>query len=523
MTEKSWPFWAPAAGNTFGKTMSEDQWAEMFRYVMNTGVMAVNFQDMLNELIVTPGNLANTINVDTGAAWIQGHIYINDSINTLGPIIPPVSGTRADLIVLELKWGLDAGITAKIIPGTTNAIWPVGDPRTPNWMPPQPVTTYGVRWQLPLAQVNVASGHATPFAQTDIVDWRAFTNAGSAKSSTYVVAAAGANPTIRANADAVIPYGSLNADWVINQAIINVAAYGGGTVLLSEGVFTTSDTINLLANVNLKGLGTNTKIQFTPSGSAAPVITAAAQSNIQVSDMTIDGGGGSTTVPVAGAGTWSDVGVNTGWDGIFVNEGTSVEIKDCVITHCKGSGVYLRTADSSGTASYGWKITDCVISENYYCGIATSGNAGIYARNQVRHCGYGIILGDNPGGTWGASFNEINSNIVAENMKTGILLTATTNCIHNTVSNNNVFDNSRNVTNIDANILLSGAPCQNNIIVGNNLSTGGSQTTLYGVRLTNGCSNNSALANHLIGAAATYQNDYVDDSGQTNYTYGNVT
>ena len=255
MVEQSGPFGPGAATASGGySTMTEAQWAQMFRYVLGTGVMSVNFQDQLNQLLVTPGSTALTVNVDTGAAWIQGMYYQSDSVNTLQITANPSAGTRADLIVLECKWGLNAAITAKVIEGVNAAVWPATDPRSGLPIPPQPVQTYGVKWQLPIAQVNTVQNKATVYAATDIIDWRTFVNSGGAKSSTIVIACDDSSPLIRANADAVIPYGSVNAEQVINAAITTVAGIGGGTVQLSEGTFDTSDSIVGQSNVNLKGL-----------------------------------------------------------------------------------------------------------------------------------------------------------------------------------------------------------------------------------------------------------------------------
>src|SRR5450759_733117 len=221
MTETSYPF-----ANAPGNTMTENQWAQMFRYILGTGVMSVGFQDQLNQLIVYPGSTPLTINIDTGAGWIQGHYYQSDSVNTLNITQNYEAGIRADLVVLECKWGLGAGITAKVIEGTSGAVWPAANARSGTPMPPMPVQTYGVRWQLPIAQVNTTQNKSVGYIQSDIIDWRAFVNSGGAKSSTFVIASDAASPTIRANADAVIPYGSVNAEQTINEAISIVSGYG---------------------------------------------------------------------------------------------------------------------------------------------------------------------------------------------------------------------------------------------------------------------------------------------------------
>jgi len=462
MVEISYPF-ATAPGNT----MTENQWAQMFRYVLGTGVISVSFQDELNQLLVEPGATPLTVDIDTGSAWIQGHYYQSDAVNTLTITQNTSASIRADLIVLECKWGLDAGITAKVVTGIPGAVWPITSSRAGTPMPPTPVQTYEVKWQLPIAQVNTAQNKAVVYVASDIIDWRAFVNSGSAKSSTYVVASDGASALIRANADAVIPYGSINAEEVINEAISTVSGYGGGTVLLSEGTHNTSDSINPLSNVAVKGLGTKTVIQYNVSGATNnnPVINCDAVDNVTISDLTIDGGSGADLVDVSPP---TEV---VGYNGITVADGTYVVIRNAVVKHCKARGIAVTSSDSDLTTSFGHRVEGCYVGDNYSYGIYLQANGVLVTNNQVNHNTYGIYL-YSVTGNYGANGNIISNNNVRLSLKHGITLDAATasgtgGVTYNNISNNIIANSSRSLNDTYSDISMTGAKCMYNMVQGN--------------------------------------------------------
>lgn len=503
MTETSGPF-GPKALKPSSITMTENQWSQMFRYVLGTGVMSVSFQDELEQLLVVPSGAALHVDVQSGAAWIQGHYYQNDAPNTL-TISPNTSAlTRADLIVLECKWGLDAGITAKVIEGTPGAVWPVTSPRGGSYMPPVPVQTYGVMWQLPLAQVNTTQNKATVYAASDIIDWRSFVGSGGAKSSTYVVAADSASPLIRANADAVIPWGSINAEQVINDAIITVAGYGGGTVLLSEGTHHTSDSIDMLSNVALKGLGTKTLIQYHPGAGGTnnyPVINCDSLDNVTISDLSIDGGGADLV-----EGSETGLGID-GYNGISIANGTFNVVRNCWIKHCKSSGIEL-VATVAETTSYGHRVEGCLIGDCSHVGLNIQASGGIYTNNQVNHNGYGIYLWCG-GASVGASMNIVANNTIRNTLLDGLMLASvagTSGWIkNNSINHNIVYNSSQNTTNTYSNICLIGAAVTLNLIEANSSQQllNGAKNPHYGIYVDNLNDYNFITSNFLYGCGAT--------------------
>jgi hypothetical protein len=429
--ETYYPFAVPP-----GNTMTENQWSQMFRYVLGTGVISVSFQDQLNQLLVTPGPTALTVNIDTGAAWIQGHYYQSDAVNTLTINQNPSSSVRSDLVVLECKWGLDAGITAKVVEGTPGVLWPATSTYS-GPMPPTPIQTYGVKWQLPLAQINTAQNTSVVYVPTDIIDFRAFVAAGTAKSSTFVVASDGASPLIRANADSIIPYGAQNAEDKINEAIQIVSGFGGGTVQLSEGTFNTTGTIEMATNVNLRGLGKKTLIQYhTASGTSNyPIIQCANADNITISDLSIDGGG--TTMLEAAP----DANI-TGFEGIYITDGTFNIVKNCWIERCLNNGVliYSTAGTSTLTDSYGHRVEGCYLGNNRGAGIHLEANGGIFSSNQIDHNLYGIIMqSSSTTGGFGASINVVSNNSIRQNLRDGIIITAIGGAGNN--SQNQIFGN----------------------------------------------------------------------------------
>ena len=509
MVETSYPFASPP-----GNTMTENQWAQMFRYVLGTGVISVSFQDELNQLIVSPGPIPLTVNVDSGAAWIQGHYYQNSAVNTLTIPQNMSADVRADYIVLELKWGLNAGITANVVTGDPGAVWPASATRT-GPMPPTLVQVYGVKWQLPLAQVNTTQNMSSVYSVSQgnigggLIDWRTFVGSGGARSSTFVVASADASPTIRANADAVIPDNYSAAEEIINSAIVTVSGYGGGTVLLSEGTFTTSSAILALSNVNLSGLGTRTIINYQVAPASAnnyPIIDCESISNTVISNLAINGG--LKTTPSGGT---------QGFDGIYLNNCNLTTIRNCNITNCLNCGVYYFSTTSGPTDTYGNRIEGCYVASNNATGIMTEANNGIITNNQVVGNWNGIMLsGMTTSGSWGPSINLVTSNNVRLNYGNGIFLTADLNCSQNIISNNIVVNNGQSATHTFYNIVGTNTKVMANTIMGNHCGNWLGWTTMQDIWFTPDTHDNLILGNMVNNSC------YVQGTNcsQHNYTSG---
>jgi hypothetical protein len=483
MTETSFPFDTTA--------MNEDMWAQMARYWMPTGVMAIP-QDVVNQLAVTTTGGANRqVLIDSGSAWIQGFFYLNDGSPQLA-LNPGVntsqSGTRADLLVLELKWGTGAEITAKVMPGTAGAVYPAGNGSlsgTP--IPPTPIQEYQQKWQIPLACITIPY-NASTLTSANIRDMRYFVNGGAAKSSTYVIAADTASPLIRANADAVIPAGYTHAEDIINAGLVAISpggSYGGltrgnGTVLLSEGDFYTNGAINLPGSTNLRGLGWGTRIYS--AGGANPVILLNGVSWCGVTDMLIDGGG---TPPNRGAFP----AVVTGSNAITANDGILHTFRNLYISNCKNDGIFLNSV-SGGIYSYGHRIEGCYVSGACNAGIVTSSSQGIITNNQIRYNKIGMQL-VGATGSIGASANTINNNQISYNWWDGMQLSSSAagslTVYRNNIENNHFNSNSIDADNAHSHIAMWGQLTQGNFITGNNFWTenGVNYKPGYGIYMDN--------------------------------------
>jgi hypothetical protein len=465
--------------------MPEDYWTKMFRYVLGSGVMAVNFDDGLNELNITAPSSGMTVNMDSGAAWIQGHYYENDASGVaIGPLAPAEGSTRYDLIVLQCKWGPNAQIMAAIHKGTAGAAAPT------------PTQQYGVLWELPLAQVTVAPG-TTSISATMITDSRKFVGASTAKSSTYVVAADTASALIRANADAIIPVGDIYAQTTINTAINEVFGYGGGTVQLSEGMFNLSNSITPKQGVDLAGLGNRTVLKCLAS-QTTPAILATSVNDLTIKNLAIDMSG-----PAIINGTMP---TQTQGEGVRIVEGKNVTLDNLLIHHCGATGVALASIDSTAVNAYGHMVRGCSIN-NCMHGIWIQSNSGLFSNNMIYNCGYGIIV--DGAGSWGASINEITGNSIRNISKYGILMNGgtasdsptTKNCSQNLVSGNIISNcNMGNATTVAfAGILLEGGGCQYNCVTGNSVQAWTGVKPQYGIGCDQ-CSKNSIFCNHVINA-----------------------
>lgn len=141
MTEISLPW----AGQSVGDAgpYSDDDWSDVWRklFVQDRAVQGI-IRDYLDELAVS--GVTSPVDVETGAAIVDGKFYENDAAATIAVPTPSVS-TRVDLIVLEKDF---AAQTVRITreAGTEGA----GAPSI--------VQTDGTTWQIPLAQASITTG-----------------------------------------------------------------------------------------------------------------------------------------------------------------------------------------------------------------------------------------------------------------------------------------------------------------------------------------------------------------------------
>jgi hypothetical protein len=529
MTQQAYPFWETDPLNPFGDKMSERMWGKAMRYVLNTGIISVNFDDGINQLYVYPGNTLQ-LQVDTGAAWIMGYYYDSDTIVTLSVDANTDSSARYDLIVVELKLGLKATATLKVIKGI------------PGQSIPTPQQKFGVIWQLPIANVKVTQGLARAFYASDdtvhtpeITDMRTFVNAGNPFPATYMVAAAGCSPLSRGNAHKTVPYGATDADSVINEGIQEVSDQGGGTLILSDGNFPISGQILPLTKVNIAGQGNQTTLTMGANmdstsvlfGSGANQQTYACksaflvndQNDVQISGLSIMGNGGVLSESV--------VPYPVVWfDGVTIKNGTSCSVRNCTVKQTRGAGVSVVTDNSSVTDNYGFNVSENVIVD-CILGIWLEGNGGLYTNNQIRHCGQGIELySDDTTGGWGASLNTISSNSVIQALGQAIVSQSTgstgnnsQNLIgHNIINNWGWLSSPWGRANTACAILLVGARSMYNHIVGNRM-WGGATNAKYGIWLDGSAHHNSVTGNACDDTASTnfVSTTNIDDATYPNY------
>jgi hypothetical protein len=490
--------------------MTEVLWAAMMKNVLDTGV--IKGTAITHTLAVAPST-GLSVTVDLGEAWVYGHWYQNSIVQTL--VFDPntnAAGTRADLVVLDCKWGLDAGIHLAIVKGTPGAVWPSGNgsltgtPQTTD-----PITLVGVEWQLPIYQVNIRY-QATSILASDLTDWRNYVTAGTAKSATYVLCDSDTtSPGCSASADACVPAGSLHAEDLINKALNTISStYGGGTLQLCEGTYRTSAPIVVPSNCNLVGMGNNTLIQIQIAGGAVPVISIPTQTDITLHDFAIDCGGSfnPTSPPAAVAGA----------DGILVTDSMRVKIKDLVISGARGFGINLASTASS-TASYGHRVEGCLIQGSSNAGIRQTGCRGRITNNHLTNNLNGIIL-DGTSSTLGALANVISTNTIDLNAEVGILLGesgANSHFVqHNTISNNEITDNCIQADNTYACVSVLGQYAIRNFITGNQVvDTAQTYKPLYGIYLDATVSYNTVMNNECSAAAKTTANNIVSAGNTT--------
>ena len=531
MTQQAYPFWETDPLNPFGDKMSERMWGKAMRYILNTGIISVNFDDGINQLYVYPGNTLQ-LQVDTGAAWVMGYYYDSDTIVTLSVDANTDSSARYDLIVVELKLGLKATATLKVIKGI------------PGQSIPTPQQKFGVIWQLPIANVKVTQGLARAFYASDdtvhtpeITDMRTFVNAGNPFPATYMVAAAGCSPLSRGNAHKTVPYGATDADSVINEGIQEVSDQGGGTLILSDGNFPISGQILPLTKVNIAGQGNQTTLTMGANmdstsvlfGSGANQQTYACksaflvndQNDLQISGLSVMGNGGVlSNTPLPAAVSW--------FDGITIKNGTNVSVKNCTLAQLKGSGVAVVTDNSTATDNYGFNVSENMILECAGAGIWLEGNNGLYTNNQIRHCSTGVVLySDDTTGGWGASLNTISSNSIYGALVHGINSNSTGavgNNSQNLIGHNIITEwgqcTASGVNNVG--IALAGAHAMYCHLVGNRL-WGGSASAYYGILLISNAQHNSVVGNACdqTGSTNFVCTVNIDDATYPNYFQAN--
>lgn len=494
MTQTSFPLNDPGA--TGVKIMPEDKWTRFFRYAVPTGIFTVVFTDDLNELKVTAPVSGRTVKIDSGAAAIQG-IYYDNNDPTLSVALDAETtlNYRIDLICLRLKWGPSGGIYAYNYKGTVEDTCPL------------PKQEYGVYWDLPLAEVRVPKSY-TSVTTAMITDCRYFVGPGNAKTTSKIVAAYDANPTMRANADFVVPDGSVNAQDVIQDAFAALPA-AGGTVTLSEGNFNISNSIAPVANSTLAGQGGGTVITCNAAMATAPAILAAHACSIK--HLKLIGNAPTIVDPTVGAS------ISAGLNGIDITA-SSVKVEDVDIAYFKDTGISM---DQSGGYISSTTIKDCDVTSCYGSGITYSGGYGHVINNRVNGMGLnGIVV--IAYATHLCNVNQIMNNIVDGCGHQGIQVTATgaatAYCQFNTIGGNQVAQCGKySAGPAFTGILLesaTGGICNGNSIMSNVVwCTGVTYCLQYGYGITAGVTSTRIVGNNGFDSTPGRATDNFIDSG----------
>lgn len=232
MTEISRPW----TGTTVGDSgpYSADQWSQLYRNAMGNGAADADSGPIMGSgaapdpglTVNATGPASASIDVTLGAALVHGTFYLNTATVNLG-IASNVSGNpRIDTVILRKDWTAQT-VRLTVLQGTPNAT-PVAANLTQN---------DGVLWEIPLADILVASGFAT-LAQSTITPRRAWANVSDGSYLNDILNNSGA---ILVAGDVVIRDTSANraakAPTIINDPLVmgvwvhRTAAGGYGRVL----------------------------------------------------------------------------------------------------------------------------------------------------------------------------------------------------------------------------------------------------------------------------------------------------
>ncbi len=152
MTQRFYPFDAGPGAN-----VTEDQWREMARHWLSTGVVAGEREN----LRVFADSSGLLVKVRPGVAYVRGHFYDSDAEEVLPISEADPANPRRDRVVLRADFVANTIVLAVLqgAPATT---------------PAPPVLTQSTsRWETPVAIVDVPAGAAT-IAAANVVDERRY-------------------------------------------------------------------------------------------------------------------------------------------------------------------------------------------------------------------------------------------------------------------------------------------------------------------------------------------------------------
>jgi parallel beta-helix repeat protein len=273
---------------------------------------------------------------------------------------------------------------------------------------------------------------------------------GGLRSATKIVAAS--NSLDKTRADYVCD-GTADQE-EINAAISAISSVGG-TVLLLEGTYNITGSVNLASNIALVGQGPGTVLRIPDYFNAnLSVIYGSGISRVLVADLRVDGNRAHNM-----SGTMH---------GIYLTPVTYSEVRNCWVENMRDFGILLLASSSN----------------NIISGNTCRGNGG-----------HGIHLYSS------SNNNIISGNTCLGNVQDGINLFAS--CNYNTIVGNAFQGNSYHGIHLTSS-------CNNNVIVGNSV-LGNSQyadNTYDGIRVTSNSDYNFISGNMVRHQGLTNQQRY---------------
>lgn len=312
--------------------------------------------------------------------------------------------------------------------------------------PIQTETTYTYKLKAIDAWGNVSDFSTNSSTATSLIDFTG-TIGGTPydevnKSSVTVIIADGltSSEQSKKQANYVIPTSA--PEWYTAQnlinSVINSLPSSGGKIVLLDGTYTVSGSINLKSNIIIQGQGASTVIKIADNiNTDCRIIYGAIDiNNITIKDMALDGNKNNNS-----SGIQQGIYLN----GQFTNYFIKGQIQNINISNFRDSGIY-----------FSWCKEISVIS------ITSNNNAnGLWDQNGFSNSIISSTFKDNSGTgiyLYQCSKNTVNSNNINDNVTSGIVLHYSSQ--GNTISNNTlkqnghgIFLSSSNDNTIDGNII----------------------------------------------------------------------
>lgn len=153
MTQQSLPWQSTTPGDA--GPYSSEQWRTAWKYALALGGARGNVGPMLGSgtqpndglRVQAQGTPSNQVDVLPGSALVQGAFYLNDATVSLSISGNASGNPRIDTIILRASYAAQT-VRLAVLQGT-----PAGSP-----VPPTLTQSVGVTWEVPLADITVASG-----------------------------------------------------------------------------------------------------------------------------------------------------------------------------------------------------------------------------------------------------------------------------------------------------------------------------------------------------------------------------